>query len=89
MKIDKMRLAIIILAVLLAVAVGYIIMNNLQEKRMEKEFEIYQSGMQNGYEQAILRVMEKAVTCQPVPLFSGNDTINMIAVECLQDVEGN
>jgi len=37
-----------------------------------------------GYQIAILDIMQQAVTCQTVPLTFGNQTINLIAVECLQ-----
>jgi len=37
-----------------------------------------------GYQIAILTIMQRASTCQTVPLFYNNQTINLIAVECLQ-----
>jgi len=36
-----------------------------------------------GYQIAILNIMQQATTCQPVPLTFENQTINLIAVECL------
>ena len=36
-----------------------------------------------GYVFAINSIMEQAKSCQPVPLISGEQTINMIAVDCL------
>ncbi len=44
----------------------------------------YAIGNQNqGIEFAISTIMQRAATCQQVPLISGNQTINIIAVECL------
>ena len=41
-------------------------------------------GWQNeGVTYAIASIMQQATSCQPVPLTFGNQTINMIAVECL------
>ncbi len=37
-----------------------------------------------GYEQAVIQVAQQAATCQQVPLRVGNETINIIAVECLR-----
>ncbi len=37
-----------------------------------------------GVEFAIVSIMQQAATCQPVPLTFGNQTINLIAIECLQ-----
>jgi len=36
-----------------------------------------------GYEYAFIQIAQQAITCQPVPLRIGNQTINMVAVECL------
>lgn len=41
-------------------------------------------GQNQGYELAILQIAEQATTCQQVPLTIGEQTINLIAVECLQ-----
>lgn len=41
-------------------------------------------GHNQGYERAILQIAEQATTCQQVPLTIGEQTINLIAVECLQ-----
>jgi len=37
-----------------------------------------------GYEFAIVSIMQRAATCQTVPLTFGNQTINLVAIECLQ-----
>ncbi|MBA7689997.1 hypothetical protein ES703_98516 [subsurface metagenome] len=36
-----------------------------------------------GYAYAFASIMQQAATCQPVPLTFGNQTMNIIAVECL------
>ncbi len=36
-----------------------------------------------GVTYAVMSIMQQATSCQPVPLTFGNQTINMIAVECL------
>ena len=40
-----------------------------------------------GIEFAVLSIMQQAATCQTVPLTFENQTINMIAVECLQQAQ--
>lgn len=40
-----------------------------------------------GYEFAILNIAQAAAQCQQVPLRVGNQTINLIAVECLQQAQ--
>lgn len=75
---------IIVLVILLILAVGYILVNIYSNYKQEKDLGIYQQGAQYGYEQAILQVAQQVATCQQVPLQVGNQTINVVAVECLQ-----
>ena len=93
MKISKQKLVIIILAVLLVIAGGYIGMIKYNDVKQEKDLGIYQQGAQYGYEQAVVQIAQMAVSCEQVPLNVGpsrddparpNQTINMIAVDCLQ-----
>ena len=45
----------------------------------------YAVNAQNqGVQYAIFSIMQQAAQCQTVPLTFGNQTINLIAVECLQ-----
>jgi len=39
-------------------------------------------GYNIGYQTAFLDIMQQALTCQPVPLTFGNQTINIIAIGC-------
>ena len=71
------------LSVLLVIAVGYIIVDAYTEAKQQEQFDLIQQGVQLGYQQAILQIIEQASTCQQVPLFFNNQTINVIAVECL------
>ena len=84
----------IILGIMLLVAVAYILFDFWQESEYKKNFEIYEQGAQYGYEQALYQLASQAVTCEPVPLQINklgnqtvNQTINLIAVECLQTSE--
>jgi capsular polysaccharide biosynthesis protein len=75
---------IIILSIFLALAMGYIAYIEISKYQVNKQISVYQQGAQAGYEQAILLIAQQASTCQPVPLIVENQTINLIAVECLQ-----
>jgi len=74
----------IILGILLIFAIGYIIVDEYQEKKQKEQTETYQEGAQYGYEQAMIQIIQQAVTCQQVPLTIENQTINIVAVGCLQ-----
>lgn len=73
-----------ILAGLLIIVVGYLITAQFQAKQQQKDIAIFQQGGQTGYQQAIVDIINRALTCEQVPLFVQNQTINLIAVECLQ-----
>jgi len=77
-------IAIIALAILLILAVGYIGFNVYQGVKYQQQLGAYQQGLQVGSNQALIGVMNAALSCQTVPMTSGNMTINLIAVECLQ-----
>ena len=80
----KRKILIIVLIVLVAILAGYIGLEKYNDWELEKDLEVYQAGMQAGYEQAIIQVMQQVSTCQTVPLYAGNVTLNVVAVECLQ-----
>ncbi len=91
MKPSKQRMAIIVLTVLIMIAAVYIAVDkylDIKDKQLaEKQNEqiaIYQQGLQVGYQQAILQVMQQLSTCDQVPLVAGNITLNAIWVECLR-----
>jgi len=81
---NKQIIAIVVLSALLISAIGYIGVNKYQQNRQQEQLSIYQQGMQAGYEQAVIQLVQQALTCQQVPINIQNQTINLIAVECLQ-----
>ena len=74
---------IIILIILLILAIGYILFSKYSDWKQEKDLKRFQQGLQQGYEQAIIQVVQQASTCQQVPLRIEDQVINIIAVECL------
>ncbi len=83
MKERRFLWLIIVLVVLLLAALVYIGLTAYSDKKTEKENMIYQQGLQIGYQQAILQVAQEAVKCNPVPLVIGNQTLNVVWVDCL------
>jgi len=81
---NKQIIAIVVLSALLISAIGYIGVNKYQQNKQQEQLSIYQQGMQAGYEQAVIQLVQQALTCQQVPINIQNQTINLIAVECLQ-----
>lgn len=80
----KRKWLVPVLVILLIIAVSYIALVKYNAWKQEKDLGIFQQGAQYGYEQAVIQIAGMAVSCEQVPLRIENQTINMIAVECLQ-----
>lgn len=83
-KEDRKRNIILILMILLILAIGYILVNLYAGWKQQRDNQLLQTGAQYGYEQAIIQIAQKAVTCEQVPLTIENQTISLIAVDCLK-----
>ena len=86
-----MKKQIIVIIALLILLVGtfcYIGVVKYSDYKEQKNLGMFQQGAQYGYEQAVIQTIQMAVTCEQVPLRIENQTINMIAVECLQQRRG-
>ena len=73
----------VVVALLLVGGLGYLVVSN-DGVSEEVKLEIFQQGAQYGYEQAVVQAVQLAVTCEQVPFRIENQTLNMIAVDCLQ-----
>lgn len=77
-------IVIVLLLILLALSLGYIGYSEYSKRQVEKQISVYQQGAQAGYEQAFVQIVQQVATCQQVPLRIRNQTINIIAVDCLK-----
>lgn len=84
MKPSKQKILTILMGISLAISLGYIAFNEYSNALQAEQLNVFQQGAQYGYEQAVIQLVEQALTCQQVPVNIGNQSINMIAVECLQ-----
>lgn len=78
------KTAIIIVVILGLLIGGFFAFTAYQDK---KNLESIRYGFNLGYSQAIIQLMNMSLSCQPVPLYAGNTTIEVIAVGCLQQQE--
>ncbi len=85
---QKQTMGIIALALVLVIALVYIGVDKYQEGKAQEQVAVYQQGIQAGYQQAIMQLVQQAATCQAVPVTFQNQTINMVAVECFQQAAG-
>ncbi|MBW3003369.1 hypothetical protein KY328_03420 [Candidatus Woesearchaeota archaeon] len=88
MKLTIQTYIIIVLVILLVIASYFLWFDKYQITTAEEiealALDSFQKGAQQGYEQAVISLMNEAANCKPVPVYYNNNTINMIAVECLQ-----
>lgn len=87
-KMDKKKIVVVVLAALLIGAFGYFGIGKYNDGMQEKEIEIFQQGAQYGFESAVVQAVQLAVTCEKVPFRIENQTIDMIAVDCLSQGGG-
>lgn len=75
------KIIIIVLMVCLMLFVGYTLFDKYQQK--QKQINTFYQGVQYGHNQVIVQLFQQSITCQKVPVTVENQTINLIAVECL------
>lgn len=77
---------LITLSILLILALGYIGYTELAKYENEENLEIYQYGYLQGNNDTMNYILSIVTQCEPLPLDLENDqTINLIAYECLQE----
>lgn len=84
----KSSLWVLILGVLLLIAIGYITFDLINQSVVDKQIAIYNTGAQYGYETAIYQIAQQVATCKIVPLNIENQSIEIIAYDCLQQATG-
>ncbi len=77
---DKKVYVIYAVVVWILFSVGYIMVDIWQDFKVSK----IQSAYQQGRSDAIQTIMSQASKCNAVPLYSGDESINVVSVECLQ-----
>ena len=81
MELNWNSIIITILVILLLGAVGYFGYEKSGEYINKKQVE----GYSIGYQQAVIDMYNEAVQCKTIPLTFQNQTITMVAGECLQN----
>ncbi len=86
MKLNQ-RLIIIILAVTIAILLTWFVLidNYIIPQIISGNQLSFQNGYETGGMDAILGIMQQSTNCQPLSLWSGNNTVQLINVECLSE----
>ena len=86
-QVSKKNIVIVVLVVLLVVALAYIGYSFYNQSQIRTQTLMLQQGAQIGYQQAVVQLYSEAIKCNSVPITIQNQTINLIAVECLQSLQ--
>jgi len=63
---------------------AYIYFDGLKEKREETQNKFYSEGYEQARKDMVSNIFLRGGQCTRIPITVGNQTINMIALECLQ-----
>ncbi len=81
MKRDRRNILILILVIIVVLLLGLIGYVFLIKPAING---LIIQGYNQGVTSSVTYLMQQAATCQPIPVSIGNQTVNLIAVECLQ-----
>lgn len=86
MKLNQ-RLIIIILAVTIAALLTWFVLidNYIIPQIIAGNQLSFQNGYETGGMDAINGIIQQSATCQPLSIWSGNYTVQLINVECLTE----
>ncbi len=79
-----MNTLVLVLVTLLVLSVGYIAYTQFSNWKQQQGLTNFQKGAQYGYIQAVSQLFNQVKTCQQVPINVKNQTLKLIAVECLK-----
>jgi len=84
MKISRASVAAAVLAVLLVVALAYIVMDKTQQQYMTQMQASFQTGYTQGLQYGITSLLMQTDSCQTTWVRAGNFTRQLVDVSCLQ-----
>lgn len=73
----------VVVLILLVSIVGYIGYDEYTEYRLEKDQQIALEVYQYANQQIVIEIFNIAVRCESIPITSNNQTVNLIAIECM------
>jgi hypothetical protein len=81
---SKRRKIIIISFIILVLLVGVFFgVKAYKNFRENKDMVIFQQGFNYGYTGAVMQIINVSDSCQVFPVYIGNQTRNLISVDCL------
>ncbi len=85
MKLNQRLIIIILTITIAALLTWFVLIDNFIIPQIISGNQLsFQNGYESGGMDAILGIMQQSMNCQPLSLWSGNDTVQLINVECLK-----
>ncbi|MFT4310353.1 MAG: hypothetical protein ACMXYC_01860 [Candidatus Woesearchaeota archaeon] len=82
---------VLVLGILVIILLGVVIFTQyntyVQNKELQRQAQLeeaFSQGGITGYEQAVVDLLTLAEECQPIPVVYENTSVELIALECLQ-----
>ncbi len=84
MKIEiNQKLLIVILLLIIMLLAGYIGFDKYNGYVIGTMRNAYNSGYRDGVTAAVQQIIKQSESCNPVPIYFGNVTKNLIDIDCL------
>jgi len=84
MKMDKQKIIIIVLVVGLFLAIQYILIEKVAEKKQEEMLQVFQEGYEEGLTDAVTAIFAQTQNCQTTTITLNNFTKEILDLSCLQ-----
>ena len=81
-----LKISLIILVIVIILVGGFFGFKEYKKWRENKDGIIFEQGFTYGYTNAIIQIMNISYACEPFPVFIGNQSRELIAIDCLNFV---
>ena len=78
-----LKLTIVIFVIILVLVGGFFGVKAYNKWRLKRDLAIFEQGFTYGYTNAVMYVMNASNTCEPFPVYIGDKSRDLIAVDCL------
>lgn len=82
-RVNKWVVVSTVLVIVLLCVITYFAVSEYKERKDAELLESFQKGAEYGYAIAISQLMGAAESCEPVDVFLGNETMQVISVNCI------
>ena len=78
----NLKIFLVVLVVLILLVGGYFVVKAYSKYRFNRNLYVFEQGATYGYTQAVLQIINVSDTCQPFPVYAGNESRELVSVTC-------